>query len=60
MFVEDMWYWDWGIGKVSKVLKTVVKIRFSIAGMVTFDKSHVQFLKRIDVCEQLKMKDCEL
>ncbi len=48
MFVEDKWYWDWGIGKVCKVLKTVVYINFSIVGKVCFDKSHCQFLKRID------------
>ena len=48
MFVEDRWFWDWGIGKVSKVLKTVVHINFSVVGKVTFDASHCQFLKRID------------
>ena len=47
MFVEDTWFWDWGIGKVTKIMKTVVRIKFSVAGVVTFDKSHVQFLKRI-------------
>lgn len=47
MLVEDRWYWDWGIGKVSKVLKTVVYIYFSNVGKVVFDKSHTQFLKRI-------------
>ena len=47
MFVEDKWFWDWGIGKVSKVLKTVVYINFSIKGTVCFDSSHCQFLKDI-------------
>lgn len=46
-FVEDTWFWDWGIGKVSKVLKTIVYINFSVVGKVVFDKSHCQFLKKI-------------
>jgi len=46
MFVEDKWFWYWGIGKVSKVLKTVVYIDFSIKGNICFDASHCQFLKR--------------
>lgn len=48
MFVEDRWFWDWGIGKVMKVLKTIVIINFSVVGRVTFDKNHCQFLERID------------
>jgi hypothetical protein len=48
MLVEDKWFYDWGIGKVFKVLKTVVHIHFSNKGMVVFDKSHTQFLKRIE------------
>jgi len=48
ILVEDKWFWDWGIGKVSKVLKTVVHIYFSNKGKVIFDKSHTQFLKRIE------------
>jgi hypothetical protein len=47
MFVEDRWFWDWGIGKVTKIMKTVVRIKFSVVGVVTFDKAHVQFLERI-------------
>lgn len=47
MYVEDKWFWDWGIGKVLTVKKTIVRISFSVVGIVTFDKSHVQFLKEI-------------
>ena len=49
MYVEDLWYWDWGEGRVVKLLKTVVHVYFSIKGLVVYDKPHTIFLKeRID------------
>jgi len=48
MLVRDRWYWDWGYGKVTKKLKTVVFINFSGVGKVTFDQSHVQFLSKVE------------
>lgn len=45
-FVEDTWFWDWGIGKVKEIRKTIIKIDFSVIGLITFDIPHLQFLKR--------------
>lgn len=45
--VIDRWYPEWGIGRVTKVLKTVVYIDFTIRGPEKYDKSHVEnFLER--------------
>jgi len=46
MYVEDTWFWDWGIGKVIKKLKTVAHINFAHRGIIVYDKSHTQFLKK--------------
>ena len=46
MKVVDRWFWDWGIGTITKKLKTVCHINFSNKGLVVFDKSHCQFLNR--------------
>lgn len=45
MKIQDRWYPDWGVGTVTKVLKTVVYIDFTIRGPEKYDKSHVQFLE---------------
>jgi len=45
--VIDRWYPEWGIGIVTKVLKTVVYIDFTVRGPEKYDKSHVEnFLER--------------
>jgi hypothetical protein len=44
MQVMDRWYPDWGVGIVTKVLKTVVYIDFTIRGLEKYDKSHVFFI----------------
>jgi hypothetical protein len=58
MKVEDTWYNsehtdNWGKGKVVAVLKTRFKVQFSNKnanhtedGLVTYDKSHAQFIRR--------------
>lgn len=43
--VYDRWFEDWGFGIIEIVKKTVVKIRFENAGLITFDYPHVQFLE---------------
>lgn len=48
--VLDSWYHDWGIGTVTKVLKTVVYIDFTVRGKEKYDGSHVKFLKRTSQC----------
>ena len=45
MKVRDSWYPDWGVGTVTKVLKTVVYIDFTIRGPEKYDKAHVKFLE---------------
>lgn len=47
--VRDTWFnsW-WGEGTVVEVLKTRVKIDFSIKGMLTFDLSHLRYLEKIE------------
>jgi hypothetical protein len=44
--VMDEWYPDWGVGIVTKVLKTVVYIDYSIRGETKYDKSHVRWLEK--------------
>lgn len=47
--VIDKWYPEWGVGTVTKVLKTVVYIDFTVRGPEKYDKSHVQnFLENDD------------
>lgn len=43
--VYDSWYPDWGIGTVTKVLKTVVYIDFTVRGPEKYDKEHVRYLE---------------
>jgi hypothetical protein len=60
--VEDSWYGEAGIGIIKSILKTQMKIYFrrldvdhvvcpltrnSVDGMLTYDRSHYQFLKPI-------------
>lgn len=46
--VEDRWYWDWGIGIVQVVKKTVVYVKFCHAiGVIKYDAGHTQFLKEV-------------
>jgi hypothetical protein len=46
--VEDTWYPDWGTGIVDNILKTRVFIKFPYPkGMMTYDVSHLQFLKEV-------------
>jgi hypothetical protein len=43
--VRDSWFSDWGVGRIVKVLKTRVKIKFTgRADIVTYDLAHLQFL----------------
>jgi len=44
MLVEDRWFGHWGIGRVVKKMKTVIKVVFP-GQTHTYDKSHVQFLE---------------
>jgi len=46
--VYDGWYPEWGIGKVIKVYKTTVWIRFPKDGRdrCIYDKAHVRYLER--------------
>lgn len=48
MVVQDSWYPDWGFGTVTKVLKTVVYIDFTVRGKEKYDKEHVRWLERTD------------
>lgn len=41
--VYDRWYIWWGIGVVTKVMKTRVRIRFGLEER-TYDRAHFQFL----------------
>ena len=43
MKVFDRWFPEWGIGKVTILLKTRVIVAFPNMDQ-TYDKSHVQFL----------------
>lgn len=43
--VCDRW-WRWKVGRVVKVMKTVVKVQFS-DGVKTYDRAHWQFLERV-------------
>lgn len=47
--VKDTWYFKkWGIGEVTRVLKTRVYIKFSKRDIpIVYDKEHLQFLKKI-------------
>lgn len=47
--VYDTWFSHlWGTGRVTEVLKTRVKIRFTVGGLRTFDLAHAkQFLKKV-------------
>jgi hypothetical protein len=42
--VCDRWYWDWGIGIVRRVLKTVAYIQFGHE-TIKYDAAHTQFLE---------------
>lgn len=42
MEVIDRWYPEWGVGVVTKLLKTVVYIHFSVRGPEKYDMSHVR------------------
>lgn len=65
--IEDTWYNakhvndDWGVGTVVKVLKTRFVVKFSNKeanhsgdGVVTYDRSHAQFVRRISKKRKLK------
>jgi hypothetical protein len=53
--VIDRWYPEWGVGLVTKVLKTVVHIDFTIRGKEVYDRSHVQnFLENDDDADHFK------
>lgn len=44
--VVDTWFWNYGVGAVTKKLKTVVYIMFTHAGLIKYDRPHAtQFLK---------------
>lgn len=46
--VQDIWYDELGIGTVKVILKTRIKIDFTLKGMVTYDYPHArQFLDKI-------------
>lgn len=45
MLIRDTWYGDWGIGRVVRIKKTVIKVAFPQKTIV-YDKPHVQFLER--------------
>ena len=41
--VKDSWYWqDWGFGKVTKKLKTVVHIKYPSKNKMIYDKQHIE------------------
>lgn len=42
--VYDRWWPWWGIGKVTKVFKTRVRVEFPNKTL-TYDKAHLQFLE---------------
>ncbi len=44
--VIDRWWPEWGVGTVTRVLKTVVYIDFAVRGSEKYDKNHIQFLDR--------------
>lgn len=46
--VYDRWYQDWGTGKIVKVLKTRIKIKFdNHEEIMTYDFPHAElFLKK--------------
>jgi hypothetical protein len=47
MEVIDRWYPEWGVGVVTKLLKTVVYIDFTVRGPEKYDMSHVRnFLEK--------------
>ena len=47
MEVVDRWYPEWGVGLVTKVLKTIVYIDFTVRGPEKYDMSHVRnFLEK--------------
>jgi transcription elongation factor GreA-like protein len=43
--IYDRWYPGWGVGTVTKILKTRVHIDFSIRGHEVYDESHLQYLE---------------
>ena len=43
--VADRWFPQWGVGKVTILLKTRVVIKFP-DGDTTYDKEHVKFLDK--------------
>jgi len=52
MEVVDRWYPEWGVGTVTKVLKTVVYIDFAVRGPEKYDMSHVRnFLENDDAAD---------
>lgn len=44
--VQDRW-WPWRIGRVIKVMKTRIKVRWAHGEIETYDNAHLQFLERL-------------
>ena len=44
--VEDKGYGWWGLGIVTKVLKTRIHIMFPVDDDVVYDKAHYRFLRK--------------
>ena len=45
MKVYDLW-WPWQMGRITRVLKTRIKVAMSSTGEIeTYDRAHLQFLR---------------
>jgi hypothetical protein len=42
--VHDIW-WPWRVGRITRVLKTRLRVRWEDGKVWTYDKAHQQFLQ---------------
>jgi hypothetical protein len=46
--VTDTWFGDYGIGVVTKVMQTRIRVDFPLYPTLSYDRSHWQFLQLVN------------